>query len=439
MAITRRQFVTRLSALAAAAGMSQGHLTKLTEAFAYGSFGAGVKPKVLWIHGAECTGCSTSLLGLFEDLNGEAVVFGAFEGTTTGAALGLTGLELAETVPTHSADGADGDPTGSINIADVLIDVIDLQYHETVMGMGGDLAYQFLADQRANSGNASTNGGSPFVLVVEGACQPNDGGGAWNKTGTEADWCSIGMSDDGSTSRDGIEAEHGMAETVLDLANSEQCYAVIAIGQCATYGGYPGCESPIGGTTGAGFSTGSQTGALGVYDYLVAEDGEAGKVINVPGCPANPWWFILTVVAWLIDANAVLGGSDPVLGVLDAAGAPNAAALDSATARRLNLVFGTPIHGPACPRYQDFLQGNYASDPGGDGCLQLIGCKGPSTNSLCSQHGWNAMQPTNDDTWDDGMAAIQGNRGSFCITSGHPCMACTEPGYPDAFLPFIDR
>ena len=70
MAITRRQFVTRLGALAAAAGFSQVEASKIMDAVAYqppdygGSFG---KPRVVWLHGAECTGCSTSLLGIFEN------------------------------------------------------------------------------------------------------------------------------------------------------------------------------------------------------------------------------------------------------------------------------------------------------------------------------------------------------------------------------------
>ena len=79
MAITRRQFVTRLGALAAAAGFSQSQasprswrrLRTTPLALAYqGTFG---KPRVVWIHGAECTGCSTSLLGIFENLTGEAI------------------------------------------------------------------------------------------------------------------------------------------------------------------------------------------------------------------------------------------------------------------------------------------------------------------------------------------------------------------------------
>ena len=49
MAITRRQFVTRLSTLAAAMGMSQVDLAKVTQAFAHGSVWAGAwtsKPAV---------------------------------------------------------------------------------------------------------------------------------------------------------------------------------------------------------------------------------------------------------------------------------------------------------------------------------------------------------------------------------------------------------
>ena len=73
MAITRRQFVTRLGTLAAALGVSQLDLAKITEAFAHGSPWGSTwydKPQVFWVHGAECTGCSTSLLSLFEDARG---------------------------------------------------------------------------------------------------------------------------------------------------------------------------------------------------------------------------------------------------------------------------------------------------------------------------------------------------------------------------------
>ncbi len=164
MAITRRQFVTRLGALAAAAGFSQSQASQIMDALAYntgapyeGTFG---KPRVVWIHGAECTGCSTSLLGIFENQTGEAI---PGSGITTAAALGLAG-----TLPTNGeipygnstgglllhAVGLSPDPAGSIDIADVVIDVIDLIYHETVMGMGGDLAYKWLTTFAATNNSA---------------------------------------------------------------------------------------------------------------------------------------------------------------------------------------------------------------------------------------------------------------------------------------------
>ena len=52
MAITRRQFVTRLGALAAAAGFSQVEASKIMDAVAYqgaGYGGAFGKPRVVWL------------------------------------------------------------------------------------------------------------------------------------------------------------------------------------------------------------------------------------------------------------------------------------------------------------------------------------------------------------------------------------------------------
>ena len=90
--------------------------------------------------------------------------------------------------------------------------------------------------------------------------------------------------------------------------------------------------------------------------------------------------------------------------------------------------------------------------PGGSGCLQLLGCKGPSTNSLCPSHGWNAQNPHNDSSWEYGVNTTTHTGdygaggigkgpavGTFCVAAGHPCMGCTEKGYPDSFVPFVVR
>ena len=488
MAITRRQFVTRLGTLAAAIGVSQLDLAKMTEAFAHGTPWTGLwynKPQVFWVHGAECTGCSVSLLSLFEDATGNVQGTGlstvqALNGAVSSPISVANGWSVLGpqnwgSAPTPAWTGAFAtnhpfghktmsntaqltgmDPDGiangtggiagrtplTVNVADVLIDFIALEYHETVMGMGGDLAYKYLEDAMAVD---HTN---PFVLVVEGAVQDTGNLGYWNASGS-APWCSIGAN--GTANATG-EAEFGEVIKKLAVRN---CAAIITIGQCASFGGYPGCISPV---LSKGLTDGkaSQTGAQGVFDFL-SSFGPTGtrstdpnatalfaakdKVIAVPGCPTNPWWFILTVVAWMVDLNAVEQGQNPPLGVLLPGGTTiNPAAVDKT--RRLKLVYGSSIHGPLCPRYQDFNNGVFAQKPGDPGCLQFIGCKGPATLSLCAVHGWNSTNPQNDPAWEKNLGSItgeNGNRASFCISAGHPCMACTEKGYPDNFVPFVTR
>ena len=478
MAITRRQFVTRLGALAAAAGFSQAQASQIMEALAYsgtgnspymGTFG---KPRVVWLHGAECTGCSTSLLGIFEDATGTAIPGMPY---STLDALG-SGPVGTGTIPTNhspltgtSNDGglllADtgvtalvNEPENSINIADVVIDVIDLLYHETVQSMGGDLAYQWLQDFKA------TNGTKPFVLVVEGALQKATNGGAWGDTGTGVPWCSIGMA---GTNATGAVGEIDMPEMVQDLAELAYCVGVLAIGQCATFGGYPGCKPPIT-TAAAHFNTAkSQTDAMGTFAYLSehSDPSVAAKVINVPGCPTNPWWFVLSVVCFLIDFPTVLnapkvaGGTVSPLGIFKtiapvgsfnlgiSVNNPVAGAVRPGvdTTRRINNVYANQIHGPFCERYRDYVKGIFALKPGQPGCLQKIGCKGPAAKSLCGIHGWNNQQPQNSETYDYGTShanhAANGTTptGGHCTRAGHPCMACTEIGYPDSFVPFVVR
>lgn len=460
MAITRRQFVTRLGALAAAMGMSQTDLSKVVEAFAHGEAGSAWpggwtdKPKVVWVHGAECTGCSTSLLSLFEEVRADAIENQAFKGIQILDALdyavggpgdGTDVLTAAQAghpwghrtlVNSASATGSHFEESTTVaTIADVLIDFIDLQYHETVMGMGGDLAYKWLKDMLDNP-----SGSAPFVMVVEGAVQPSAGGGYWAETGTTP-WCSIGQ---GETT-----GEHAFDAVVAGLANSPKCAAVIPIGQCACFGGYPACVSPVLSQDANGLANGgNMTGAKGVHQFLVDAGltTAADKVVNVPGCPTNPWWFVLTVVAWLVDFQTAGANANGALGILHrgAGGALdisiNAAAVDHS--RRLKAVYGIPLHGPYCKRYQSALQGIFATKPGEPGCLQLIGCKGPAVGTLCGPHGWNAQNPRNatqDATLEYGVGTINNGKGGNCVAGGHPCMACTEPGYPDAFLPFVIR
>jgi hydrogenase small subunit len=455
MAITRRQFVTRLGALAAAAGFSQVEASKIMDAVAYDS-GSGVgavyagtfgKPRVVWLHGAECTGCSTSLLGIYENVNGIAVdgtSIKTVDALVAGKVLPNTTTGTTGANTTLQETNLNVDPDGTVDIADVVIDVIDLLYHETVMGMGGDTAYQWLADFAAHNAK-------PFVLVVEGALQKTSNGGAWGDTSAAVPWCSIAKNDAGTT-------DIVTADMVQTLGEQAWCVAIIAIGQCATFGGYPACRPPITSAV-AGFDvTHSQTDALGVFDYLTSQSSAAAaKVINTPGCPTNPWWFVLTVVAFIADVPTTFGAAantvGAAVGVLKSTGvfpylSINPAAVDGT--RRLKAVYSNAVHSAYCSKFRFYAKGIFAQHPGDHGCLQKIGCKGPAARSLCGVHGWNNQQPQNAGIADTSAAkdlykanpaetAGYPNEGGNCTRAGHPCMACTEKGYPDAFVPFVVR
>ncbi|MDP2181597.1 MAG: twin-arginine translocation signal domain-containing protein [Actinomycetota bacterium] len=437
MAITRRQFVTRLSALAAAAGLGQSDLSQVTQAFAHWNAADAsglVKPKVIWVHGAECTGCSTSALGLLEDYRAEAV---PGTGISTAAALTAIAVNASMADPdTTLTGGVLDDPHGhrtldkyglaldgttSVTIADVLIDFIDLKYHETIMGMGGDLAAKYLW-------NEYNNDGTDFILVVEGAVQPSDQGGYWGEDGS-VPWCSIAATDTGH--------ELAFDEVVETLATRSECLATLALGQCATYGGYPGCVGS-GLVKQSDSDSMSQTGALGVYDFLKdVVGGGYEKVVNVPGCPVNPWWFVLTVVLFLHDLATSSGG----------------ALIGTDTSGRLSNVYSHQLHGRYCPWYADYALRDFAAFPGDDGCMKEIGCKGLYTMTTCGIHGWNGMQGTNAKLTLAGNAAADlslneafcgetpaGEKTSGnCLKAGSPCMGCTEKGYPDRFVPFVIR
>jgi len=460
MAITRRQFVTRLGALAAAVGFSQADVSQLSEAFAGNTHnwgGTANKPRVIWVHGAECTGCSVSLLSILESPNGHPIIDAKspLKGVTTGAALGLAGvnatghLKLGGVTQTTNpftlwtnagVNAIEGN--NLVNIADVVIDVIDLQYHETIMPMGGDLAAQWLHDfaEYAPTIGGGNPGDQPFVLVVEGALQDKLDGGAWNDVSdTNVSWCSIGCSDNFNGVEDATHFENDMASTVVKLAKKPTCAVVVPIGQCACFGGYPGCKPNITAAA-AGFDPKqSQTGAMGTYAYLTSRVGDpaavaaGAKVVNVPGCPTNPWWFVMTVVLFMADyLTGAVGILSPAVIPGTVVKAPLASAVDAS--RRLKAVYPIPVHSGWCPRYKYYTKGQYAAKPGDPGCLQKIGCKGLGTYSLCGAHGWNNQQPDNGVL---GLASLNAGGGGHCTRAGHPCMACTEKGYPDSFVPYV--
>jgi hydrogenase small subunit len=225
------------------------------------------------------------------------------------------------------------------DLATLLFDVISLDYHETVMAPSGKDAE--LALQQAMKENDGK-----YVLVVEGSIPLKDNGQYLRLAG-----------------RSGIEVLHDVA------AHSA---AVIAIGSCASWGGI-------------GSSAPNPTGAVGV-DSLI----ETKPIVNIPGCPPNPYVFLATVLQYART------GTLPALDKL----------------KRPKFAYDRVIH-EQCPRRPHFDAGRFAKVFGDDGhrqgwCLYRLGCKGPSTHAACSTRSFNEVV----DAWPIGI--------------GHPCFGCTE-------------
>ena len=132
--------------------------------------------------------------------------------------------------------------------AEVVLDTLSVDYHETIMAAAGHQAEAALQKAMADK--------SGYIAVVEGSI-PTGAGGAY---------CTIG------------------GRAAVDIAR-EVCgkaAATIAIGTCAAFGGLP-AASP------------NPTGALGVADAVPG----LKNLINLPACPANVENLTALVVYYL--------------------------------------------------------------------------------------------------------------------------------------------
>ncbi|MCL1593270.1 MAG: hydrogenase small subunit [Actinomycetia bacterium] len=131
-------------------------------------------------------------------------------------------------------------------VGDILLDVLDVEYHETIMAAAGDQA-------EAAKEAAIAKGG--HIVIVEGSVP----------TAANGVYCTIG----------GKTAVQILAEATMGAA------AVINTGTCSSYGGIP-AASP------------NPTGATSVPDLV-----SGVPVINLPGCPVNVDNVVATIVHYL--------------------------------------------------------------------------------------------------------------------------------------------
>ena len=300
MSITRRQFLKICAGTGIAIGASETLLPEIVAALEKAAAG---NPPVLWIQGGSCTGCSVSTLN-----------------------------------------------TVHPSIAEVLLKVISLKYHQTVMAASGQKAYDYLWE------TAAKNYGKYF-LAVEGTIETAYGGVC----------CLTGE-------KGGKEVPF----TELTKYLGKGAAAVLALGQCGSFGGIPAAKP-------------NPTGSKGVMDFF-KDEGIKTPVINIPGCPPHPDWIVGTI------AHALMFG----IPELDSNGRPK-------------LFFGTLVH-DNCPYRSYYDEKKFAKSFGEEGCRVELGCKGPESFSDCWKRGWN-------------------NNVNWCIHNSL-CLGCTEPGWPDNFSPF---
>jgi hydrogenase small subunit len=194
--VGRREFIKVVTAAAAAIGLSGSEAVRMVEAATL-----GLKPSVIWLHFQECTGCTESLLR-----------------------------------------------TSHPELGDLILDLISLDYHETLSAAAGHQAEKSLHDAMAlNKGK--------YVLIVEGAIPTKD----------EGIYCKIG------------------GKTAIDMLNevAADAGAIIAIGSCASFGGIP-ASGP------------NPTGATGAPMILKGK-----TVVTIPGCPANPYNLLGLVLQYV--------------------------------------------------------------------------------------------------------------------------------------------
>jgi hydrogenase small subunit len=211
--------------------------------------------------------------------------------------------------------------------------------------------------------NGLVAGTTPLdILVFEGSViQAPDGAGTWNRF-----------------------AGRTMKDWVSDLAGAANY--VVAIGDCACWGGIPATAPNPSESIGLQFLKRAHGGFLG-KDYR----SKAGlPVINIPGCPAHPDWITQIVVAVATGRAADV--------TLDDFQRPK--------------TFFSSFTQTGCTRNMHFSYRVSATEFGQrKGCLFFdLGCRGPMTHSPCNRILWN--------------------RQSSKTRAGMPCIGCTEPEFP---------
>jgi hydrogenase small subunit len=198
--VTRRDFLKYCSSLLALMGLPGVSVAQVVEKIEK----AAQRNPVLWLHFASCTGCSESFIQGFYP-----------------------------------------------SPAEVILDLVSVDYHETIMAPGGKQAEEVRYETMKKYAGR-------YIAIIEGA---------------------VPLGDNGNYLRIG-------GKTAVEIAKEvcRDAAAVINVGSCAFDGGWVACRPNPTGATGTQQATGLSK----------------KKFINLPCCPVHPDWLAATVVNYLL-------------------------------------------------------------------------------------------------------------------------------------------
>ena len=140
------------------------------------------------------------------------------------------------------------------SIDELILDVLSLEFHETIMAAAGHQADKQLEE-------AMEHFKGKYLLLVEGSIP----------LGMDGYYGTIGAS--GETFKDHL------------VRVSKNAAALVAVGTCATFGGVPAAAP-------------NPTGAVGVMDIITDK-----PVVNISACPANPSNIVGTVLHFVLSGQ----------------------------------------------------------------------------------------------------------------------------------------
>lgn len=240
---------------------------------------------------------------------------------------------------------------GRPTVGELVLDVLSVDYADVLMAAAGHKA-------EAAMKKTFEEYKGKYICVVEGTIP----------TAEDGIYCTIG----GKTAVDILKEIGGGAA------------AIIAVGNCSSYGGIPAAHP-------------NPTGGVGVSQII-----SGVPVLNLPGCPMNPDNLTGTIVHYLLFG---------ALPAMDKFGRPK-------------FAYGKRIH-DNCERRGHFDAGQFVANWGDEAhrlgwCLYKMGCKGPETFHNCPTVRFN-----------DGL--------SWPVMAGHGCVGCSEPGFADTMMPIYKR